>query len=297
LRILVFIKEVPDIRIPLEYDEQFRGLHPEGQVKQLNPPDRAALNTSLRIKEHLSEAHITVVHLGGVSGERWIREGIALGCDEGLRIWFDGMDEVHAPGKALIFSRIAEIKGFDLILTGTKSFDTASGQVGILMACRLGVSHVNSVSDLELQGKDRTIIARKRLDRGFQEQVQCRLPSVISVEAKEGFEKSASFTALLNAAEKDIACWDLAHIGIPREHIIQADSLLRFGAVRFPQPRLQILSAPDVSLPTFERIKKLLEGAIQRREGRVLKHDEDRLVDELFQTLLDEGWLNHLRKE
>lgn len=297
MRILVFIKDVPDIRIPLEYDEHFRGLRPEGQVKQLNPFDRAALNTSLRIKEHLSETHITVVHLGGVSGERWIREGIALGCDEGLRICFDGIDGLHAPGKALIFSRIAEIVGFDLILTGTKSFDTASGQVGILMACRLGVPHVNSVIDVGLKGKDRNLIARKRLNRGFQEQIQCRLPSVISVETKEGFEKGASFTALLNAAEKDIPCWNLSQIGIPREHIVQADSLLLVGSLRFPQPRLQFLPAPDVSLPTFERIKKLLEGTIQRREGRVLKEDEDRLVDELFQTLLDEGWLKHLGKE
>ena len=297
MRILVFIKEVPDIKIPLEYDGQFRGLRPEGQVKQLNPPDRAALNASLRIKEHLFETHITVIHLGGVSGERWIREGIALGCDEGLRIWFDEIDELHAPGKALIFSRIAEILGFDLILTGTKGFDTASGHVGILMACRLGVPHVNSVVEVELKWKDRNLIVRKRLDRGFQERIQCRLPSVISVEAKDGFEKSASFTALLDATEKDIPCWNLAQIGIPREHVIQADSLLRFGSLRFPQPRLQILPAPDVLLPTFERIKKLLEGTIQRREGRVLKQDEDRLVDELFQTLLDEGWLNHLRKE
>jgi hypothetical protein len=50
-------------------------------------------------------------------------------------------------------------------------------------------------------------------------------------------------------------------------------------------------------LPAFERIKKLLEGNMQRRGGKVIQTDEDSVVEELFQTLLDEGWLDHLRKE
>ena len=177
------------------------------------------------------------------------------------------------------------------------SLDTASEQLDILLARHLGVPHVNSVIELELKWEARNVIARKRLDRGYQERIQCSLPLVVAMEANGDSEKSASFSALLEAMDKEIPCWDLAQIGIPGEQIIQADSLLHFEPLRFPRPRLQTLPAPDVSLPTFERIKKLLEGTIQRRGGKIIQQDEDRLVEELFQTLLKEGWLDHLHKE
>jgi hypothetical protein len=44
------------------------------------------------------------------------------------------------------------------------------------------------------------------------------------------------------------------------------------------------------------RIKKLVEGAVRTREGKVVAGPEDQVVEELFTTLLKDGWLEHAKQ-
>lgn len=294
MKILVFIKKVQDIKIPLAYNEPTRKLKTDWNVPILNPADSSAIELALRIKDNLPETHITLIHLGPASGERWIREGLALGCDEGVRIWEEGFDEVQTQGKALIFARVAKILNFDLILTGVKSQDTGNGQIGIFLASYLKAPCINSVITFEI--KEMTVIATKGLAHGYREYISSPIPLVVAVEAHEELNRYASLPALLEANEKEIPCFDLPQIGIPRELIQQKDASLIFGPLQFPRSRLKFIPPPDSSLPAFERIKKLIEGVVASREGKLVRGEEDHVVEELFQTLLQEGWLNHLRK-
>ena len=295
MKILVFIKEGRDVSVPLVYDEHSRGVRKEGGVPQLDPSDCATLETALKIKALFSETHISLIHFGPASGEEWLRQGLSLGCDDVLRIWEHGLDEVHSPGKALILARVAEILGFDLILTGSRSRDTGSGQVGIRMAVHLNIPSVVSVIELAMDRSDRSARLKKNLARGFQEEVRCPLPLLATVEGSGDVKRYASLPDILGAWEKEISCWDLAQIGLPWESIREKDSLLNFGPISFPKPRLKKISAPESSLPTFERILKLLEGKIRQREGKIIKDDEDHMVEELFQALLKGGWLKPLQ--
>lgn len=294
LKILVFIKEVQDIKIPLAYNEPTRRLKACWDVPMLNPADSSAIELALRIKDNLPETHITLIYLGPVSGERWIREGLALGCDEGVRIWEEGLNEIQTRGKALIFARVAKILNFDLILTGAKSQDTGNGQIGILLASYLKVPCINSVITFEVKGT--TVVADKRLARGYREHIVSPIPLVVAAEAHEELNRYASLPAFLEANEKEIPCFDLPQIGIPRESVRQKDASLIFGPLQFPRSRLKFIPPPDSSLPAFERIKRLIEGVTASREGKLVRGEEDRVAEGLFQTLLQEGWLSHLRK-
>ena len=51
-------------------------------------------------------------------------------------------------------------------------------------------------------------------------------------------------------------------------------------------------AAPDSALPAYERRMQLLEGSIKKRLGKIVKGEEDHVVEALFRTLLDGGWLN-----
>ncbi|OGP53141.1 MAG: hypothetical protein A2Y65_06550 [Deltaproteobacteria bacterium RBG_13_52_11] len=296
MKILVFLKVVEDTRIPLEYSYNTGKLFHEGNVHHLNRADQTAIETALRIKERFSDTHITLIHMGSVSGERWIREGLALGADEGLRIWDEHLDECSVNSKALIFARTAQILGFDLILAGNKSADTMIGQLGILLASCLNLPVVCSVIEVNVNRKERKIIALKSLSRGYKERVECPLPLVMTMETIDAIQSYASFPALLDAQGKEIPCWDLADIGIPAALIREKNALSSSGPFMFPKPRLRFIPAPDSTLLAFERISKLLAGTIKPRGGKIIKDDEDSVVGKLFQTLLKEGWLDHLKK-
>ena len=64
MKILVFIKEVPDVRIPVECNEATGRLRRDWGITMLNPSDRTALETALKIKADIRGARITIVHLG-----------------------------------------------------------------------------------------------------------------------------------------------------------------------------------------------------------------------------------------
>jgi electron transfer flavoprotein beta subunit len=285
LKILVLIKSVLDTMIPLECIEETGRLKEGWNVPILNPDDGMAVSEALRIKEKIADARITVIHLGPPSGDRFIKDALALGCDDGLRIWDEGLEELHTAGKVLIFARVAKIVGFDILFTGTKSLDTGSSQLGVLLASSLQVSCITRVVRIDeiWTGK---ITATRKLERGYQECVESARPLVVSVEADEEAAAYPHFPAIAQAAERNIPCFDLSRIGIPLQAIQQEESRLKFGPLRLPEPRLQFIQPPDSSLPAFERRQQLGEGSVQKRQGRIVRGDDDTVVEKLFQTLL-----------
>ena len=292
---MVFIKVTVDTKVPLEYSYNTGRFLSDWNVTQLNPPDRKAIDTALKIKKKFPNTHITLIHLGPPSEERWIQEGLALGADEGLRIWEEDIEGCSVNSKAFICARTAQILGFDLILTGNKSGDTMSGQLGTLLASYLDLPVINAVTDITVKQKKK-IIALKNLAKGYRERIGSPLPLVITTDTGENSEHYASFASLLEAYEKEIPCWDLAQIGIPIQSIHEKNALLALESLQSPKPRLKTIPAPDSTLPAFERIKQLIEGTIKPREGKIVKRDEDSIVEELFQILLKEGWLDHLKE-
>ena len=75
----------------------------------------------------------------------------------------------------------------------------------------------------------------------------------------------------------------------------RAGEALRAGPARPARPRLHAIAAPDSSLPAFDRILKLVEGSVKRREGRVVRQTDEQTVEQIFDALRTEGWLDHLR--
>ena len=297
LNILVYIKEVEDTKVPVACDASTGIVRAEWNVPMIDPGARAALDKALELRELLPETRITLIHLGPPASQKVIREGLALGCDEGLRVWEDGLEGLHAPAKALILARVARIVDFDLILAGERSQDTASAQFGLLLASHLHVPCVTHALSLRRAGVG-TMAFSRRLAKGYRQQVESPTPLVVTMAASvpEGPDRYAPLPALLSEGVREIPCLDLSDLGIPIRWVRQTESLLSDGPLRFPKARPQYIAAPDSSLPAFERREKLREGSMRRREGRVAKGPEDSVVEELFETLLRGGWLDHLRK-
>ena len=296
MKIIVFIKNALDTKIPLECVEETGRLKEDWNVSVLNPDDREAVAQALALKENMPGTHITMVHLGPASGDRFLRDAIALGCDEGLRIWDERLEALHTDGKVLILARVAAILGFDLLFTGTKSLDTGSSQLGLLLAAALHVPCISRVVRIQKIGAG-TITAARRLEQGYQECVASTMPLVLSVETAEESPAYARFLSIARAAEATIPCWDLSRIGIPLQAIQRAESRLEFGPLCLPAPRLPFIQPPDSSLPAFERRRQIGEGSTEKRLGRVVRGNEDAVAEELFQALLEGGFLQHLKKE
>lgn len=294
MKILLFIKTVFDTKVQLEYIETTGNIKQDWNVPILNPDDEAAVASVVRIKSDFPATHVTIVHLGPPEGERFIRDAVSLGCDDGIRLWDEGFDELHTAAKALLFARVATILGFDLIFTGTKGLDTGTAQLGILLASHLQIPSITRVVNLDAIEGDAVKVTRL-LDYGYREQVRSLKPLVVAFEALEVPICRPSFAALVHASDYPIPCLDLSQTGIPRQALQKIEARLAFGPPRFPVPRMQFVQPPDSSLPAFDRRRQLAETSAAKRERKVIVGEEDSVAESLFQTLLEQGWLDHLR--
>jgi electron transfer flavoprotein beta subunit len=289
VRILVFVKSVCDVKVPIAYEESTGRPRSEKNLLMLNPADAAAVAHAVRLKEFVPAAYVTVAHLGPPSAETILRQCLSVGCDEAIRVWDDELSHVSTRTKSIVLSRAARVLSFDLLFTGARSQDTGNGQLGILVASMLDVPCVTYVTFVESRGKD--FVLSKQLSDGSLERMESPGPVVVTVESGEGRLGPPSLGTLLDSSEWTIRSLDLADLGVPPESIREAESLLAFGPLRPPGARLNYIPAPDSSLPAFDRRMRLMEGAAKKRQATVVTGDEDEIVEELFQSLLDEGWL------
>lgn len=300
MKLLVFLQVGADVRVPPQCDPRSGRVREEWLVRELDPGSSRALDVALSLKAAGQGLEVTAMHLGPANAEPWLRGAIARGCASAVRVWDEEIAASRAAGKALIAAAAARAAGFDLILTGSCGVLRGSGQFGVLLAAHLGVPAVTRVTAVRVTEEARTLELTRALAYGFRERVAAELPFVATVTAEEvvpraDTEPAVPAAALLAAQLAALPVWSLADLGVPSDQPRRATETLEAGAIRALRPRLRALAAPDAALPAFERILKLVQGSVECREGRVVRKPADEVVEEIFTTLRDEGWLDHLR--
>ncbi|MFC1933254.1 electron transfer flavoprotein subunit beta/FixA family protein [Chloroflexota bacterium] len=291
MRIIVCIKEVIDSKLNLGFGRVNEELLQKGLARRLNPTDAEALANALRLKEidENVQVEITVISIGPERVECYLRDGLALGADRVVRIWEEDLKELSPWQKAKLLSKAISLFDADLILTGAKSMDNATGQVGPLIAAWLGLPCVGEVVRLELAEEQKSIILTRDIGRGAQENVQCSLPAVITVKEEGERFPYASLDKLLESQYSEIVRLTLADLDMSPAEL--RNDPTKVTGLAYPRPRPKKAPMPDSSLPAFDRILKLLEGGISRRQGTMLQGSSEELVEQLFKLLVAEGMI------
>jgi electron transfer flavoprotein beta subunit len=285
MKILVCIKEVVDTALSLDSGLCNGVIFNEGLPRRLNPPDIAALGMALGLKS--AGAGITVVSIGEKRVESYLRNALAGGADKAVRIWDEGFTDLSPAQKAVLLSGLANSSGADLVFTGARSLDTGSGQVGLMIAARLGWPCVCDVTRVELTPEQNSLILVKDIGKGEREKVKCALPAVVTVKG-EGKLPYASIDNLIESRSADIPVIKAADLGITPAVL---KSFACSTRLVFPRPPLTKAPPLDSALPAFDRILQLLQGGIAGRKGRRLEGDAAQVAEQLYRILVEEGVL------
>jgi electron transfer flavoprotein beta subunit len=105
---------------------------------------------------------------------------------------------------------------FDLVLTGTESTDARSGLVPGGLAELLGTPLVTYALKLDLS--DGTLCVNRQITGGYQE-VESRLPSVVSVVKGANEPRYPSLKGIMAAKRKEIEKLGLADLGIAPDSV------------------------------------------------------------------------------
>ena len=160
MNIVVCVKQVPEVTdAELEVNKDGTEIITEDLEYDINEWDNYAVEEAVRIKEARG-GKVTVVTLGDEDSEDVLRQALAMGAEEAIRVDEEDFELSDARGIAKgIFQAIKDLP-FDLLLTGAQSSDNGWGQVGLALAELLGLPYASLVVGIEV-GDDKLAVTRE----------------------------------------------------------------------------------------------------------------------------------------
>ena len=259
-------------------------VHPDPLASGAGPADRCALEYALRIAE-ATAGRCVALTVGPPPAEAMLREALAAGADEALRVAPAAQHEAAAGDEAATAGAIADavrdrLRGADLVLCGDRSLDRGTGATPAFLADRLGAAQALGLVELSLDGA--RLRALRRLDGGRRERLVIDPPAVCSVEpATAARLRRAPLPAVLAARRAKIPVHTPPDPVRPR---------IRVGAVRPYRPRPRPCPTPEGT--AHARMLALTGALIDRTPPRmVAPPDPASAADELLAFLGEHGYL------
>lgn len=253
LKIIVCIKQVPMVS-ELPWDSKTGTLRREVAPGMMDPASRRALEAALRIKAD-RPTRISTIAMGPPMAEEVLYEAKALGADAGILLTDRKMAGADTYLTSFILGELIrqEFPDFDLILCGSQTSDSETGQVGPQLAEELGIPDIGYARRVTIT--DSYVNVERHVDDFF-EVLEMDLPGLVTIDLTAYQPRYAKLEGLQTAFETtDVRIVDAATLGLDKT----------FNALKDSPTRII-----DVYSPTA------------RKENRVLKGAVKKILDELF---------------
>jgi electron transfer flavoprotein beta subunit len=207
----VTVKQVPDTNAEKTFDPATKRLNRSSIENVLNPFDEYAIEEALKIKETLGgDTTVTIMTMAPPSGADVVRKALGMGADNAVLISDDAIGGSDSMATAYALSQALKHNGFDLILSGTQSTDSACSVVAAAVAERLGIPCVTYVKKLTVA--DGKLEAQRETESGYL-RVSAPLPALVSVTKAINEPRYPTLKGIMGAKKKEIKTPTLAEVG------------------------------------------------------------------------------------
>jgi electron transfer flavoprotein beta subunit len=246
VKILVCIKQVPDMATRFRPNEAGTWYSETDLVFRMNEYDEHAVEQALRVKEQLGGTpEVTVLSIGPARVGEAIRKALAMGCDRGVHVQDERAADRDPWQVASMIARFARERAFDLVLTGMQSQDRGSAQVGTFVAELLGVPCATTAVGFALDGGAVTV--RRELEGGGRAVVRLELPAVVTCQLGLNVPRYPTLPSIMKAKKKPLDA-------VAANDLLDAD--VRAATARFFEPRRRAAG-------------QVLEGAVEEVAERL----------------------------
>jgi electron transfer flavoprotein beta subunit len=190
-----------------------------------NPFDRPVLEMAVQLKERY-QGSVTVLSMGPPTADATLREALAAGADRAVLLSDPALvgSDTLATSTALC-AGIQFLSPFDLLLFGTRTSDSDTGQVGPQTAVLMGLSMVTGALCIEKQAGN--LIVERRVD-DFLETYEMRLPAALTIHPSAVFSRDAALGSIASAfAQQDVEIVSAAQLGVASQPVGDAGSPTR----------------------------------------------------------------------
>jgi len=207
MKIAVCIKQVVTREWQLRVNDQKTWIRDQDASFELNEPDAYALEEALRLKEkHGGE--VIVCSAGPARAAQVIREALARGADRAVHVEADGLATADANAVADALAGALKEENVDLVLTGLQSDDQGFGQVGVVLAEKLGMPHATIIMEVQkLDAPDaagHTLRVKRELEGGWFQWVALPMPALLTIQSGINQLRYATLKGIMAAKKKEI---------------------------------------------------------------------------------------------
>jgi electron transfer flavoprotein beta subunit len=208
MKIAVCIKQVVTREWQLRVNESKNWIRDQDASFELNEPDAYALEEALRLKEkHGGE--VVVVSAGPARAAQVLREALARGADRAIHVESDALAAADAFVIADALAGAIRDEQFNLVLTGLQSDDQGFGQVGVVLAEKLGMPHATII--MEVQASDAStgpgqagLRVKRELEGGWFQWMSLPLPALLTIQSGINQLRYATLKGIMAAKKKEI---------------------------------------------------------------------------------------------
>ncbi len=216
MHIVVCVKQVPDWDIPpssFKVDEATKKVVPPPGVSPVTSQfDAIAAEAAMRIKDAGSDVKVTIMSMGAATAREVIKQGLAMGGDEGVLITDEAFDDLDSNGAAAVLSAaIKKIGDVDLVLTGRQAVDWDTGVTGTLMAEMLDAAIITFGKSVTVADGKVTV---QRVLPDATETVEASLPAVVTISNELGEPRYPKLPQIMAAGKKQVTTWAAADLGV-----------------------------------------------------------------------------------
>ncbi|MDF1554569.1 MAG: hypothetical protein P1P84_15970 [Deferrisomatales bacterium] len=287
LDILVLLREVTDPRPPAQLAEEGALVRDRGLRRLVNPADLEALEEALLLADD-GGARVTALAVGPGRLDDTLRVALGMGVQRAIRVWDRALEGADAVATGELLTRCLSILRPGALFTGSRLLDAGAAPAPALAAAALGVPSCDAVVALRQVG-EQALEATRKGDRGSRQRIELPMPCAVLFEGGAREPRYPDMEGVLAALEGEVELWGLPELGLSARALGEDISPLRPAGYSFPRPTPVRVTTPDANLPAHERIRALLSGGIQAREGRMHFGSAETLAEGLFQVLCREG--------
>ncbi len=204
MRILVCVKQVPDLEADFIPNAFQSGYDEAGLTFRMNNYDEFAVEEAVRIKEEASGVEITALSVGPARAEQTVRRAMEMGADYGVLIEDADAGMRQPVAVAGLIAAYAKDKNFDLILTGVMAEDDQCSQVGPMLAEMLDMPCASTVVARQLADDLGRVTVERELEGGARHIVRLPLPAVLTIQSGINFPRYPSLSNKLRVRKQEV---------------------------------------------------------------------------------------------
>jgi electron transfer flavoprotein beta subunit len=223
MKILVPVKRVVDYNVKVRVKADGSGVDIANVKMSMNPFDEIACEEAIRLKEGDKATEVVAVSLGESRCQETLRTALAMGADRAILV--ETTVELQPLAVAKLLRAIVAREAPGLVLMGKQAIDDDSNQTPQMLAALLGWPQATFISKVELA--DGTATVSREVDEGL-EQLEVRLPAVMSVDLRLNEPRYASLPNIMKAKKKPLDVLKPEDLGV--------DIMPRLQYLKFEEP-------------------------------------------------------------